>query len=235
MKPGFIASAPALALSILLLSSSVYAQSFNCAQAKAAAARLICSDEELSRLDAQLGAALQRRESQLPADEQRTFVLQEIVWIRARNTGCGLVGKDTAPIEALAPAKKCVAEAIRRRISELSQPLPPSMAGGANHTVPLMRQEIDALRARIRECWKPPQRMDTSSFVVLRVQFKEDGTLAHDPTLVTGSASAIGLALAESGKQALRTCQPFTMLKVENYDQWKDIQIRLDGSQIGGR
>ena len=235
MTPGMSASVPAVTLCILLLSSSVHAQSVNCAQVKPASARLICSDGELSRLNAQLNTAFKKRTSQLPKDEQQKFVLQEIAWFMARDTRCGLAGKDTAPMEALASAKNCVAEAIQRRISEMSQPLAPSMAGSANHTVAPMLQAVNALRARIRECWKPPEGADSISFVVLRVQFKEDGTLARDPTLVTSSSSAIAPALAESGKRALRACQPFTMLKVENYDQWKDIQIRFDGSLIRAR
>ena len=234
MKPGTIASASALALGIFMLPSSAHAQSVNC-QAKTAAARLICSDQELVRLDAQLGLALQKRESQIPTEEKRRFILQQIAWISTRNSQCGLVGKDAAPIEVLAPAKHCMAEALKRRISELSQAVPqPSMADGPNHTVTKLRQEMDALRLRIRQCWKTPEGADSTSFVVLRIQFKKDGTLAHDPTQVAGSTSATAPALAESGKRALRACQPFTMLRAENYDQWKDIQIRFDAAQFSG-
>ncbi len=38
----------------------------------------------------------------------------------------------------------------------------------------------------------------------------------------------LGPALAESAKRALLLCQPFTMLKPEHYDQWKDIEIKFD-------
>jgi hypothetical protein len=31
--------------------------------------------------------------------------------------------------------------------------------------------------------------------------------------------------LVQAGKRALLTCQPFTMLKPEHYDQWKDLQL----------
>ena len=39
--------------------------SFNCAQAKTAAARLICADAELARFDGELGVALQKRKAQI--------------------------------------------------------------------------------------------------------------------------------------------------------------------------
>jgi hypothetical protein len=93
----------------------------------------------------------------------------------------------------------------------------------------LSQSEIDALRERIRECWSPPAGVDTNSsvYVSLRVLFKPDGSLAQPPVVVAGSASAVGPALAESGKRALLQCQPFTMLKPEHYAQWKDITVNF--------
>ena len=41
--------------------------SFNCAQAKSAPARLICSDAELAQLDGELGAAFQKRKAEISA------------------------------------------------------------------------------------------------------------------------------------------------------------------------
>jgi len=93
----------------------------------------------------------------------------------------------------------------------------------------LSQSEIDALRERIRECWSPPAGVDANSnvYVALRVLFKPDGSLAQPPVVVAGSASAVGPALAESGKRALLQCQPFTMLKPEHYAQWKDITVNF--------
>ena len=93
----------------------------------------------------------------------------------------------------------------------------------------LSQSEIDALRERIRECWSPPAGVDANSnlYVTLRVLFKPDGSLSQAPVVVEGSASALGPALAESGKRALLQCQPFTMLKPEHYAQWKDIQVNF--------
>ena len=100
----------------------------------------------------------------------------------------------------------------------------------------LSQSEIDALRARISQCWNPPAGVDINSkiYVVLRVLFKPDGSLARDPAVVEGSPSAMGPALAESGKRALMTCQPFTMLKPEHYDQWKDIEVKFDPHELLG-
>ena len=100
----------------------------------------------------------------------------------------------------------------------------------------LSQSEIDALRARISNCWSPPPGIDVNSklYVVLRVLFKTDGSMSQAPVLVEGSASPLGPALAESAKRALLLCQPFTMLKSEHYDQWKDIELKFDPHELLG-
>jgi len=100
----------------------------------------------------------------------------------------------------------------------------------------LSQTEIDALRSRLIQCWNPPAGIDGASrvYVVLRVLFKPDGSIANDPVVIEGSASALGPALAESGKRALLGCQPFTMLKPEHYDQWKDIEVKFDPREMLG-
>jgi colicin import membrane protein len=100
----------------------------------------------------------------------------------------------------------------------------------------LSQSEIDALRARISSCWSPPPGIDANSrvYVVLRVLFKADGSMVQAPTLVEGTASALGPALAESAKRALLLCQPFTMLRPEHYDQWKDLELKFDPHELLG-
>lgn len=100
----------------------------------------------------------------------------------------------------------------------------------------LSQSEIDALKARISQCWNPPAGVESSTkiYVVLRVLFKTDGSLAHDPVVVEGSASALGPALAESAMRALLRCQPFTMLRPEHYEQWKDIELKFDPQELLG-
>jgi hypothetical protein len=94
----------------------------------------------------------------------------------------------------------------------------------------LSLSEINAFRTRISQCWHPPPGIDAGSapYVVLRILFKPDGSLAHDPVLVEGPSSAIGPALFESARQALLQCQPFAMLRPEHYEQWKDLELKFD-------
>lgn len=106
----------------------------------------------------------------------------------------------------------------------------PSLGTAAGSAAKLSQTEIDALRARINECWNPPAASlnDAKIYVVLRVLFRPDGMIARDPAVVEGTASATGPVLAESAKRAMLGCQPFTMLKPEHFDQWKDMEIKFD-------
>ena len=100
----------------------------------------------------------------------------------------------------------------------------------------LSQSEIDALRARLTQCWNPPAGVDanTKIHVSLRVLLKQDGSLAQPPAVVEASQSALGPALAESAQRALLVCQPFTMLRPEHYDQWKDLQLDFDPREMLG-
>ena len=70
--------------------------------------------------------------------------------------------------------------------------------------------------------------------MVFRVMFKRDGTIARDPTLIEGTASQMGPPLGESAKRALLQCQPYTMLRPDTYDTWKDMEIKFDPIEMFG-
>jgi len=109
--------------------------------------------------------------------------------------------------------------------------------GSASGTAAQLSQgEIEALRARISSCWSPPPGVDAKSkvYIVLDVLFKPDASMAREPVVVEGSASSLGPALAESAKRALLLCQPFTMLKSDHYDQWKNLQLKFDPQELLG-
>jgi uncharacterized protein len=93
--------------------------SFDCATARTAAARLICADTELARLDCDLGATFEKQRLQVFQPDQSKFIADELSWIRDRNARCGLVGKKNLATEALAGSKPCLLGAIRERIASL--------------------------------------------------------------------------------------------------------------------
>jgi colicin import membrane protein len=112
----------------------------------------------------------------------------------------------------------------------------PNLGASNGTAAQLSQSEIDALRARISSCWSPPAGVNASTkiYVVLRVLFKQDASMSREPVLVEGTASPLGPALAESAKRALLLCQPFTMLKPEHYDQWKDLELKFDPQELLG-
>jgi uncharacterized protein YecT (DUF1311 family) len=95
--------------------------SFDCAQAKSAAARLICADAELAQLDGALGLAFQNRRNQISASDQSKLVAEQLAWIRERNSRCDLVGKNSAALEVLVDSKQCMLDETRIRIAALQQ------------------------------------------------------------------------------------------------------------------
>jgi colicin import membrane protein len=112
----------------------------------------------------------------------------------------------------------------------------PSLGAASGRDARLSQSEIDALRARLRQCWNPPVGASEAPrlYVVFRVLFKKDGTIARDPTLIEGTASQMGPALGESARRALLQCQPYTMLRPEHYDMWKDMEIKFDPVEMFG-
>jgi outer membrane biosynthesis protein TonB len=112
----------------------------------------------------------------------------------------------------------------------------PSLGKSEGRAAQLSQSEIDALRKRLGECWNPPAGATNGGQlkVVLRVMFKPDATVATPPQLVAATPSPFGPAMAESAKRAILTCQPFTMLRADHYEQWKDIEITFDPREMFG-
>jgi outer membrane biosynthesis protein TonB len=115
----------------------------------------------------------------------------------------------------------------------------PSLGYTQGNAATLSASEIDALRRRISQCWIVPAGAANAQNleVVFRVGFRRDGTIAFGPTLVSaygGPGSTYGPAFAESGKRAILQCQPYTMLKPDHYDAWKDIEIGFKPQDLGG-
>lgn len=102
-----------------------------------------------------------------------------------------------------------------------------SLGAAAGNAARLTQSEIDAFRRRVASCWTIPVGAEGADNlkVVFRVLFRRDGTVERGPDPVEGSASPYGPAFADSGRRAILQCQPYTMLRPEHYDSWKDIEI----------
>jgi outer membrane biosynthesis protein TonB len=101
----------------------------------------------------------------------------------------------------------------------------------------LAQSELDALRARLRECWNPPAGAVNADKlkVPILIRFKQDGTLASPPQPENTASDTFMQAMIDSAVRATIRCQPYTMLSPAKYDLWKEIVVdfSLDG-MFGG-
>jgi outer membrane biosynthesis protein TonB len=106
--------------------------------------------------------------------------------------------------------------------------------GQSNGTQTTMSvNEIDALRARIAQCWSPPPGgLGAEQIVVkVRLQLNEDGTLVGYPTVANSGSSAFFQAAADSAVRAVYQCQPYT-LPSDKYALWRDMILNFDPSEM---
>jgi outer membrane biosynthesis protein TonB len=94
----------------------------------------------------------------------------------------------------------------------------------------LSQNEIMALRARLQELWNPPAGAKNPQELTLdvEIQLKPDGTLSAPPVVLTGGNSPLFMAASDSARRAVIRGQPYTMLRPEHYELWKDVVITFD-------
>jgi hypothetical protein len=95
--------------------------------------------------------------------------------------------------------------------------------------------EIDALRAKIAQCWNPPPGgLGADSIIVkLRLQLNQDGSLIGYPTVANWGGSPFFQAAADSAVRAVFQCQPYD-LPGDKYAVWRDMILTFDPRQMYG-
>lgn len=95
----------------------------------------------------------------------------------------------------------------------------------------LSLDEMQALAARIKQCWTLPPGTDAGNMVVpLRINLRRDGSLETTPTAVESIANPIAGIVARSATRAVQMCAPYNFLPVAKYEDWKEIVIGFDAS-----
>ena len=96
--------------------------------------------------------------------------------------------------------------------------------------------ELDALRAKISQCWNPPVGgLGAEAIRVrLRLQLGEDGTLTTTPQVVNTMASPFFQAAADAAVRAVMLCQPYKELPVKKYALWRDMILNFDPREMFG-
>ena len=110
----------------------------------------------------------------------------------------------------------------------------PSLGAATGSAPRLTMNEIEALRARIQQCWNPPAgAADARDIIVeLRIRFNQDGSLAGPPTVSNRGSSSYFQVAAESAMRAVVRCAPYTFLPIAKYDAWKDVEVTFDPREM---
>jgi colicin import membrane protein len=106
----------------------------------------------------------------------------------------------------------------------------PTLGTATGRAAKLSQNEIDALRARIQQCWNPPAGAAEARdlIVQVRILFRPDGSLATEPRLLTSVAPGYQQIAAESALRAIRRCAPYSFMPAAKYEAWKDVEVTFD-------
>jgi colicin import membrane protein len=106
----------------------------------------------------------------------------------------------------------------------------PTLGVARGSAAQISLSELDAMRQRLNQLWNiPAGAKDPDELTVaIRVKLKADGTLAGPPLVLTSGHSPLFMAARDSAIRALYRGQPYDMLRPENYELWKDIEITFD-------
>lgn len=146
MRGGVAVVVAGLIASLPSLPARAGAPSFNCALAQAPLEKLICADDALADLDADLGRAYQARRLALADGERPALLAEQRDWLKGRLARCKLPAQGTLDLAAAAPAAACLAKLYQARIDQLAATVPgtaaPESLGFASSRLPATgRQE----------------------------------------------------------------------------------------------
>lgn len=107
------------------------------------------------------------------------------------------------------------------------QPLDVGGYDATKDSAKLKDDVVATFRAHLKTCSIRPADLSPSDKVriVLRVALLRDGTLAAPPALMVAPASAKGPLLMQAAIKALQSCQPYSMLPADKYDEWKLLDL----------
>jgi outer membrane biosynthesis protein TonB len=94
----------------------------------------------------------------------------------------------------------------------------------------LSQSELGALRAKLQDLWNLPAGAKDPRELTLEVeiQLKPDGTLLAPPIVLTAGSSPLFQVAKDNAVRAVLRGQPYTMLRPEHYELWKDVIVTFD-------
>jgi len=110
----------------------------------------------------------------------------------------------------------------------------PGLGVNSGSSATLSASELDALKHRLMALWNPPIGAQNAQQyqVTIRIRFKRDGTLSGGPQVLTTGSGPQFEAMRDSAVRAVFVGQPYTMLRPDHYDIWKEIDFTFDTTQM---
>ncbi len=132
---------------------------------------------------------------------------------------------DKRPAEPAEPARQPPSDEATATIG--------SLIGGSD--AKMTASELDALRARLSQCWSPPIGWSDPAEVrvVLMIYLNADGTIGGNPQVLQAPQGRYAQAAPESAVRAVRRCAPYN-LPPEKYEAWKQVKVTFDPTDMGG-
>jgi hypothetical protein len=108
--------------------------------------------------------------------------------------------------------------------------------GPSSQTADIAPTLVSEFRRHLKTCSKLPSSIAPSDRlkIKLRVLMTQDGRLAAEPMLIEASASPKGPALMQGAIGALQACQPYAMLPVDRYGEWKVLDLSFTPQDFAG-
>jgi colicin import membrane protein len=108
-----------------------------------------------------------------------------------------------------------------------------ALGTSAGTSMTLSQNELDALKARINQCWTMPANADALGIVVdINMRLRRDGSLEVAPTAASRSSNPLARLVAESAIRAIQKCAPYTFLPPAKYEVWKEVIVGFDASWL---
>lgn len=125
---------------------------------------------------------------------------------------------------------------LDRQAAEVAPEKPPTVGSptAAASNVKMTANELDALRARLAECWSPPIGwVDPAEVrVVLLLSLNADGSVNGQPRVLEAPQGQFARQAPESALRAVRRCAPYN-LPAEKYDAWREVKVTFDPQDMG--
>jgi outer membrane biosynthesis protein TonB len=112
-----------------------------------------------------------------------------------------------------------------------------SLGAPVGQAAHLSQSELDALRAKLISLWNPPAAVSTHPdqyVVTIRIRLARNHRLVGQPEVLTNGDGPLFEATRDSAVRAVFQAQPYDMLSLTTYDQWKEIDINFDPREVFG-